>query len=118
MTFINGLRYGVLAGLLLVFHLSSGCSYGVPPRPPPPAPKPSGTLLKSEFRIGISPDYIPLAYKDPTFGLVGIEVDFANQLGKELGKKIIFVETPFPELIEALLQDKIDIIMSGNVDYK
>jgi polar amino acid transport system substrate-binding protein len=56
---------------------------------------------------------MPLAFKDPTFGIVGIEVDFANQLGKELGKNIVFVETPFSELIDALVADKVDIIMSG-----
>jgi len=56
---------------------------------------------------------MPLAYKDPIFGLVGVEVDFANQLGAGLGKKIVFVETAFPELIQALLEQRIDIIMSG-----
>jgi polar amino acid transport system substrate-binding protein len=70
-------------------------------------------MLKSQLRIGVSPDYMPLAYKDPTVGLVGVEVDFANQLGKNLGKTIVFVETPFPELIQALLEERIDIIMSG-----
>ena len=109
---INRRRYEVLAFLLVVIYLA-GCSYGVPPPPPPQPPPPSGTLLKSQFRIGISPDYMPLAFKDPTFGIVGIEVDFANQLGKELGKNIVFVETPFSELIDALVADKVDIIMSG-----
>src|SRR5262245_55759959 len=85
-----------------------------PPAPTQPeAPRASGTLLKSELRIGISPDYPPLAYKDGAFGLVGVEVDLANQLGKGLGKEIVFVETPFPELINALLGERIDIIMSG-----
>lgn len=109
----NGLRYGVLAVLLVVIYLSGCFSYGVPPPPPPEPPQPSGTLLKSQFRIGISPDYMPLAYKDPRFGIVGVEVDFAHQLGKELGKNIVFVETPFAELIDALVAEKVDIIMSG-----
>jgi polar amino acid transport system substrate-binding protein len=118
-TLINAFRYGVLAVFLIAFPLSSCLLYTaheitnhpLPPKPEPP--KPSGTLLKSQFRIGISPDYVPLVYKDPTFGLVGLEVDFANQLGKELGKTIVFVETPFPELTQALLEERIDIIMSG-----
>jgi ABC-type amino acid transport substrate-binding protein len=115
---IKDLRNGVLAVFLIAFPMS-GClytSYKVTHHPGPPQPEPpgaSGTLLKSQFRIGISPDYMPLVYKDPIFGLVGIEVDFAKQLGKELGKNIVFVETPFPELIESLLQDEVDIIMSG-----
>ncbi|HEY1232667.1 MAG TPA: transporter substrate-binding domain-containing protein [Candidatus Binatia bacterium] len=114
-TLIHRLHYGVLAVLFFVFHLS-GCivyTYDDKTPPPPKPPEPSGTLLKSEFRIGVSPDYMPLVFKDPAYGLVGIEIDFANQLGKELGKKITFVEIPFPELIQALREDKIDIIMSG-----
>lgn len=88
----------------------SGCT-SPPPKPQPP--KPSGTLLKTQLRIGISPNYPPLAYKDPALGLVGVEVDFANRVGKELGKTIVFVEAQFPELIQALLEERIDIIMSG-----
>lgn len=118
---INGFRYGVLAIFLAVFAFS-GCSaivaYDIaksaPSHPPPPEPPPpSGTMLKSQFRIGISPDYMPLAYKEAPVGLKGVEVDFANQLGKNLGKTIVFVETPFPELIPSLLEERIDIIMSG-----
>jgi polar amino acid transport system substrate-binding protein len=118
---INGFRYGILVLFLSAFPLSGCIAYvaydiskanpSAPPAPEPP--KPSGTLLNSQFRIGISPDYAPLAYKDPPIGLVGVEVDFANQLGKNLGKTIVLVETPFSELIPALLEERIDIIMSG-----
>jgi len=90
-----------------------GC-YVNPVSPPRPevAPEPSGTLLKRELRIGMTPEYPPLVYKfrgQP----VGMEVDFAKQLGKELDKQITFVETPWSELIPALVEGRIDIIMSG-----
>jgi ABC-type amino acid transport substrate-binding protein len=93
--------------------LFAGC-YVNPVSPPRPevAPEPSGTLLKREFRIGIAPDYPPLTYKFRG-QLVGMEVDFANQLGRELDKQITFVETPWVDLISALVEEKIDIIMSG-----
>lgn len=115
---LNGVRCRVVL-LCLVMLALSGCVLYMasqlpnPPTPPQPvAPKPSGSLLKSQLRIGISPDYPPLAFK--AFGrFVGVEVDLANQLGKELGKEIVFVETPFPELIKALLEERVDIIMSG-----
>ena len=109
---LNGIRCRTVLFCLAVLVVS--CSLGNPPRQSDPvAPEPSGSLLKSQLRIGISPDYPPLAYKDQPFGLVGVEVDFANELGKELGKAIAFVETPFSELIQALLEGRVDIIMSG-----
>ena len=100
--------------LLCVALLLFGGCYVNPTSLPPqePAPEPSGTLLKPEFRIGIWPDYLPLAYKFRG-QMVGLEVDFAEQLGKDLNKQIVFVETPWSELIPALVAGKIDIIMSG-----
>jgi len=118
-TFVSRFRYGLVFVCLIVFLLWGCILYvanevsgpSLPPKPEPPVA--SGTLLKPELRIGISPDYMPLAYKDPTFGLAGVEVDFAKQLGKGLGKGIVFVEIPFPELIQALVDERIDIVMSG-----
>jgi ABC-type amino acid transport substrate-binding protein len=109
---LKPIRLSVLVGCLALV-LFVGCY--VHPEPtlrPVPAPEPSGTLLNREFRIGIAPIYSPLAYKFRG-QLVGLEVDFAEQLGKELDKQITFVETPWPELIPALVEGKIDIIMSG-----
>jgi len=83
------------------------------PNGPPDAPRASGTLLNPQLRIGISPDYMPLAFKEAPFGLRGVEVDFANLLGQGLNKQIVFVETPFADLIQALRDRRIDIIMSG-----
>jgi ABC-type amino acid transport substrate-binding protein len=119
-TFLNGSQYRLLLVCLIILSLP-GCplfyTYQVTSRPDlPPKPEPppaSGTLLEPQLRVGISPVYMPLAYKDPAFGLVGVEVDFANQLATGLGKKMAFVEVPFPELIPALLERRIDIIMSG-----
>jgi polar amino acid transport system substrate-binding protein len=45
--------------------------------------------------------------------LVGVEADFAKALGRELGREIKFVEMPFADLIDALNDNKIDIIMSS-----
>jgi polar amino acid transport system substrate-binding protein len=116
---LKDIRCSVVLLCLIVLPLS-GCILLIasdlpnpPSQPQPEAPKPSGALLNPQLRIGISPDYPPLAYKDGAFGLVGVEVDLANQLGQGLGKEIVFVETPFPELINALLAERIDIIMSG-----
>ena len=91
---LKPMRLGALV-LCLALLLLVGC-YVNPVTPPAPvrAPEPSGTLLKPEFRIGIAPNYPPLAYKFRG-ELVGIEVDFAQQLGRDMGKQITFVETPW-----------------------
>jgi polar amino acid transport system substrate-binding protein len=106
----------ILAALGLIMFVLSAC-VGVPgpeiPKPPEPEPpKPSGSLLKPQLRVALSPDFPPLAQK--ALGqLAGLEVDFARQIGKELGKEIVFVEAPWPELISLLLGERADIIMSG-----
>jgi polar amino acid transport system substrate-binding protein len=45
--------------------------------------------------------------------IVGVEADFAQALGRELGRPVTFVELPWPELIDGLEANKIDIIMSS-----
>jgi polar amino acid transport system substrate-binding protein len=99
---------------VLLALTASSCYTGpdLPRRPEIVPPIPSGSLLNSQLRVAISPDFPPLAQKGLS-GPVGLEVDFANQIGKELGKQIIFVEAPWSELINLLLANHADIIMSG-----
>lgn len=71
-----------------------------------------GSFASDALRVGVSPDYPPLAYKD-NGDLSGIDVAAAEVIGQLLKRKVKFVEMEFSELIPALEQDKIDIIMSG-----
>jgi ABC-type amino acid transport substrate-binding protein len=65
------------------------------------------------LRVGIAPNYPPLAFKQ-NGKLMGIEVDFADRLGKALGRQVVLVETPWDDLSKALIEDKtIDVVMSG-----
>lgn len=68
--------------------------------------------VPKDLRVGISPNYPPLAYKDDG-KLVGVEPDFADHLAKDLGVKVTLVETTFAELIPGLLANRYDVIMSG-----
>jgi polar amino acid transport system substrate-binding protein len=45
--------------------------------------------------------------------VVGVEAEIAQQLGAELGRKVVFVEEKWEDLIDALCADRIDIIMSS-----
>jgi ABC-type amino acid transport substrate-binding protein len=62
--------------------------------------------------VGITPDFPPLIFKQGD-KIVGIEVDFAEMLGKELGRPVKFVELKWDAQIPALLGGKTDIIMSS-----
>jgi ABC-type amino acid transport substrate-binding protein len=70
------------------------------------------TALASELRIGISPDYPPLAFKNEG-RIVGIEADNARALGELIGQTMTLVEMPFAKLLPALAAGEIDVIMSG-----
>lgn len=72
----------------------------------------SQALLAKNLRVGIAPDSPPLAFYENGH-LSGIEVAAAESLGKLMNRKIKFVEKPFNDLIPALENGEIDIIMSG-----
>jgi ABC-type amino acid transport substrate-binding protein len=64
------------------------------------------------LRIGVAPDYPPLAFREGG-KLVGLELDFAHRLETDLQRPAQIVELSFPELIPALQQRRIDVIMTG-----
>ena len=66
----------------------------------------------SELRIGIAPDYKPIVWKEND-KIVGVEVEFAKALAKELGRKADIREIAWEDLFAALDNGEIDIIMSG-----
>lgn len=64
------------------------------------------------LRVGVSADYPPIVFKQGT-NVVGIEAEFARELGKALDRPVQLVEVEWDRQIDALLAGKIDIIMSG-----
>ena len=91
-----------LAWVVVSTIVAAGCSS----RQPSKAAAPGGVL-----RAGIAPDFPPLCFKqDGT--IKGIEADFATKLG-ERGLKVNLTPMAFGELIPALTEGRIDVIMSG-----
>ena len=64
------------------------------------------------LRVGLSADYPPLQYKQDG-AVVGVEPDNARAVAKIMGKELAIFEYPFDELIPALEQGRVDVIMSG-----
>ncbi len=69
-------------------------------------------FAQGTLKVGLSPDYPPLQYKQDG-RLVGLEVDSARAVAEILGKKLALFEFPFDELIPALEQGRVDVVMSG-----
>ncbi|MBI1815390.1 MAG: transporter substrate-binding domain-containing protein [Deltaproteobacteria bacterium] len=68
--------------------------------------------IPTDLRVGIAPVYPPLAFKDHG-ELKGVEADFAHMLAPDLKIKVTLVELTWDELIPALVDGRIDVIMSG-----
>jgi polar amino acid transport system substrate-binding protein len=64
------------------------------------------------LRVGVSTNAPPLIFKQGG-AIVGLEADFARDFAKYLGQSLQFVELDWEDQIPALLENRIDIIMSG-----
>ena len=65
-----------------------------------------------ELRVGLVTDYPPLAFEEA--GQVqGVEVELAKLVAFDLNREIVFKTMAFDDLIPALVNGRIDIIMSG-----
>ena len=82
------------------------------------ASSPSGTLtsiLKTKkLRVGVSL-FTPWTMKNGKGELRGFEIDVAKQLAKDLGVKPTFQVLDWKDIVPALLNRKIDIIVAGMV---
>ncbi|WP_426414913.1 substrate-binding periplasmic protein [Aestuariirhabdus sp. LZHN29] len=69
-------------------------------------------LHAASLRIGTSGQYPPFS-QDHQGELEGLDIELAQQLATFLGQEIEFRVLPFSDLIPALRNDSIDLIMSG-----
>ena len=72
----------------------------------------SMTMAADALRVGLSPDYPPLAFQQDG-QIVGVEADNARAVGEIIGRKVSLLSMPFEKLMPALLAGEIDVIMSG-----
>jgi len=63
-------------------------------------------------RVCIWPDYYSITYRNPkTQQLSGIDIDMANELGKDLSVAVQFIDSSFAKLIDDVTQDRCDVAM-------
>lgn len=71
-------------------------------------------IIKSgELKIGMSGTQPPFSLHSKSDSLMGYEVDLAELIADGMGVKLTIVEMPFSELLPALDDGKVDIVMSG-----
>jgi cyclohexadienyl dehydratase len=63
-------------------------------------------------RVCIWPDYFSITYRNPkTQQLTGIDIDMAQELGKDLGVTVAFIDSSFAKLVDDVTQDRCDVAM-------
>ncbi len=71
-----------------------------------------GPFRVAPLKVGITPDSPPLVFKTGD-KIEGLEIDLARQVGKLLKRPVQFVELAWDDQIPALMDKRIDVIMSG-----
>jgi ABC-type amino acid transport substrate-binding protein len=104
----------LLAGLC--WGLSALAQVAAPTAPSPgktaPARHLSQVLAAKNLRVCIWPDYYSISYRNPkTQALSGIDVDLAQELGRDLGVSVSFVDSSFASLADDLLQERCEVAM-------
>ena len=66
-----------------------------------------------ELRVGMTGDYPPLSILDRNDRTIGLEPDLANALATTLGVKLVVVPLAFAELVAALENGEVDMVMAG-----
>ncbi|MEM6582997.1 MAG: transporter substrate-binding domain-containing protein [Pseudomonadota bacterium] len=65
------------------------------------------------LKVGMSGNQPPLTMENREGGLMGFDVDIAKALADAMNVQLEIVPMPFGELLEALENDKVDMVMSG-----
>jgi polar amino acid transport system substrate-binding protein len=131
-------RAAGLLTLLVTAALAAGCTIGGGPEPSGGAPAaaegpselgrnlPDRIRTAREIRVGSDVSYAPVEFYDafapdvldrpvgePEPQVRGIDPDLAAELGRKLGVRFTFINTPFDELIPSLKDERFDVIISS-----
>lgn len=69
-----------------------------------------------KIRIGLSPDFPPMEFRDSDKKLAGVDIELQQKLGEALGVQVEVVESPFDQLINSVQTGRVDLVMSGISD--
>ncbi len=70
-------------------------------------------ITTGEIKVGMSGVQPPFSMHSNSDSLMGYEVDLAQMIAESMGVKLTIVEIPFADLLKALEDGKVDVVMSG-----
>ncbi|MDO5707453.1 MAG: transporter substrate-binding domain-containing protein [Andreesenia angusta] len=68
---------------------------------------------KGEVVLGTSADYPPFEFMDKEGNFLGMDIEIAKELAKDMGVELKIQDMQFESLITALNANKVDMILSG-----
>ena len=74
--------------------------------------KNTNSVMSDALIVGVSPDYPPFEYTEDG-EIIGFDIDFIQELGEKMSKKIEIREMEFSSLIPSLNSGKVDVIISS-----
>ena len=70
-------------------------------------------VKKGELRVGITGDQPPLNATSRDGEIIGLDADLVHAMAQAMNLKVSFSKMPFSELMPALQQGKVDLVVSG-----
>jgi len=70
-------------------------------------------IASGQIRVGMTGTQPPMNVQSKTGAFIGLEVDLANLMAQAMGVKLTMVPKPFPELLAALNNGEVDMVMSN-----
>lgn len=102
----RGWAWSILAGLLAL-------CLAVAPAPAQAGPVLARVLAAGELRVGLEPSSPPMEARDKKGEPVGFDVDLARLVAEALGVRLHLESMPFPDLLPALRDGRVDLVISG-----
>jgi len=94
---------------------AASAAWGAPAAPsssPAPSPVLQRVLAHGVLRVCIWPEYYGITYRHPRDEtLSGLDIDLSNELAKDLGVRLRYVESSFQRLIPDLEAERCDVAM-------
>ena len=99
--------FGILAVLLATTLACSGCITGGS------NDNELGLINEGKLVVGMEAQFPPFEIIRADGSFYGFDIALAEEIGKELGLTVVFVDTDFSSIIAALNAQKFDVVISG-----